>query len=61
MAKKEDKLPTMNACIKAGTHMLRCTGDGYCKVCFDRRDYEPDLLSFNVETGKITPHPERLK
>ena len=51
---KQDKLPTIKQCMKAGTHMLRCTGDGYCKVCYDRNDYEPDLMTVNLETGKIT-------
>jgi hypothetical protein len=44
------KLPTLKACKEAGTHMLRCTGDGYCKVCFDREPAdEANLISISFE------------
>ena len=33
---RDEPLPTLEQCIEAGTHMIGCTGDGYCKVCFDR-------------------------
>ncbi len=35
------RTPSLAACEAAGTHMLRCTGDGYCKVCFKAHDIEP--------------------
>ena len=28
-------LPTLAECVADGTHMVRCTADGYCKACFD--------------------------
>ncbi len=31
-------LPTIETCVAAGTHMIRCTADGDCKVCFQRGD-----------------------
>jgi hypothetical protein len=32
----EQALPSKEECVRAGTHMNRCTGDGYCKVCFQQ-------------------------
>jgi hypothetical protein len=44
-ARKDLKpLPSMSDCIAAGTHMLRCTADGYCKVCFQRNDADMATL-----------------
>jgi hypothetical protein len=41
---KDVKIPTIKECKRAGTHMLRCTGDGYCKVCFDREAADAESL-----------------
>jgi hypothetical protein len=35
MSKRADPpIPTIDECVAAGTHMVRCTADGACKVCF---------------------------
>lgn len=31
----QSKPTPIDECKRAGTHMIRCTADGYCKVCFD--------------------------
>jgi len=31
---KRARIPSERSCRAAGTHMIRCTGDGHCKVCF---------------------------
>lgn len=38
MKAAETPIPSITECIAAGTHMIRCTADGACKVCFDRSD-----------------------
>jgi hypothetical protein len=30
----EPPIPSIDECVAAGTHMVRCTADGACKVCF---------------------------
>lgn len=50
------KIPTIDECVRRRTHMLRSTGDGHCKVCFDRSDLDEfNLLVVNAATGAATP------
>ena len=37
----DEKLRTLDECRAAGTHMIRCTGDGACKVCFETDPPDP--------------------
>lgn len=41
----EAPLPTIAECVAARTHMLRCTANGFCKVCFDRHDLDEAVLT----------------
>lgn len=55
-AKQREALPTIDECVRRRTHMLRSTGDGHCKVCFDRSDLDEfNLLEVNALTGAATP------
>jgi hypothetical protein len=44
MARKEERIPTIDECVRARTHMIRCTADGACKVCFDFSDLDEAQL-----------------
>ena len=46
----EPPIPSLDECVAAGTHMVRCTADGACKVCFS------DVRS-NIESHGIDEYP----
>ncbi len=58
--KREIPLPSIDQCVRAGTHMKRCTGDGYCKVCFDKSDFDDfNLVTFDPTTRTVSPVRKR--
>lgn len=49
------RLPTLAECIATGTHMLKCTADGFCKSCFDRSETDLDQLLLVEPFAAATP------
>jgi hypothetical protein len=46
------KLPSLAECRAAGTHMVRCTADGFCKVCF-QRDADDVLFVVDIKAPAV--------
>jgi hypothetical protein len=51
-----DQQPTLDECRAAGTHMIRCTADGSCKVCFE--EGAPDPVLWRQAMDRIGSEPK---
>lgn len=54
-AKLAEPIPSIDACKQAGTHMVRCTADGACKVCFDNDGSVPLYVAEYPDTASGIP------